>query len=304
MEGLAEEVRKLRDEVRRTRLVQDVLGRELRKEREENKELVVALRNELVAERTEREALAEEVRGLREEVRALRGPTEPGGSDGNLQMKVASILNELQTVESTDDTTSRELVALVASVNSSDTPEAMDEIVTAIYNTAIIDDKGSLCADLCLDICKSQINDTYVRLGASPFRRALVNRCQIEFESLLSDATPSCLDEHRKKAAFIRFICELFKRELVTVTILDQVLRAHLAKERMSNSELIAISALLLETGEQIDTRFKERMDIHIKRLEAQLDAEDHGFSPSAMLMASKVIEIRGKNWEAANPLL
>eukprot|EP01059_Diplonema_ambulator_P008666 TRINITY_DN1832_c0_g1_i5.p1 TRINITY_DN1832_c0_g1~~TRINITY_DN1832_c0_g1_i5.p1 ORF type:complete len:303 (+),score=77.21 TRINITY_DN1832_c0_g1_i5:269-1177(+) len=302
MEGLAEEVRKLRDEVRRTRLVQDVLGRELRKEREENKELVVALRNELVAERTEREALAEEVRGLREEVRALRGPTEPGGSDGNLQMKVASILNELQTVESTDDTTSRELVALVASVNSSDTPEAMDEIVTAIYNTAIIDDKGSLCADLCLDICRSQINPdagvTFV--GTTPFRRALMNRCQREFASLLSDATPSCLDEHRKKAAFIRFTCELFKRKIVTVNIMDQVLRAHLAKERMSDSELIDTSALLLEIGEQMDTKSKEYMDFYITRLEAQLDAEDHGFSPSAMLMATKVIEIRGTNWEAA----
>eukprot|EP00906_Rhabdomonas_costata_P001578 RCo002597 len=218
--------------------------------------------------------------------------------------------------------------------------EVLNEIITCIFECAVRQTKFcNLYADLCRDLtqkfsattaaaaaaasAKSKeagMPDTPKTTAYASFRRALLNKCQTEFERPQVANDPSLTPEERaelegrmkkRQLGNIKFIGELFKRKMLTEKIMHDVIKRlllggggrpvpgaeHQPPEHAPTDEEIEVLCTLLATvGQQLDRApAAAYMNLYFEKLQSLLDGNTR--SARIRFILQSVIELRQNQW-------
>eukprot|EP01063_Lacrimia_lanifica_P038744 TRINITY_DN830_c0_g1_i3.p1 TRINITY_DN830_c0_g1~~TRINITY_DN830_c0_g1_i3.p1 ORF type:complete len:808 (+),score=366.56 TRINITY_DN830_c0_g1_i3:92-2515(+) len=193
-----------------------------------------------------------------------------------------------------------------------------DDIAELVYDDAVtVKEFTELYAMLCHDVTRRQAELLNIQaLGKTPFRRALVMKCQSEYESTGPQATAAKLEgltgddlrlmKHKLETRAnnnIHFVGELFKRQLVTEKIIvDHVLEQLLVKEidKLDDQKTLKVVQLFKTVGRDLDEKGRDKqatklaMDRYfqvLKDVQLQKGTNRVGF------LLQEVIELRENNW-------
>uniref|UniRef100_A0A7S1NLV2 Eukaryotic translation initiation factor 4 gamma 2 n=1 Tax=Eutreptiella gymnastica TaxID=73025 RepID=A0A7S1NLV2_9EUGL len=230
--------------------------------------------------------------------------------------KVKGILNKL-TPEKFEPL-SQQMQELNFDVNNQD---LLNEIIRCVFGAAVKQSQWcNIYADLCKDLTqkfapqpkKDGEDAPAQRTVHASFRRALLNRCQTEFErpptieNAESITIEERLDAEKKLKARqlgnIKFIGELFKRRMLTEKIMHEVIKRLLLgyppKEdhTPSEEELEVLCKLLKTVGQQLDLLPKAEtyMNHYFDKLTKLREIHP---TPRIGFMLQDVIDLRRENW-------
>eukprot|EP01061_Rhynchopus_euleeides_P024572 TRINITY_DN39602_c0_g1_i1.p1 TRINITY_DN39602_c0_g1~~TRINITY_DN39602_c0_g1_i1.p1 ORF type:complete len:335 (+),score=156.93 TRINITY_DN39602_c0_g1_i1:123-1007(+) len=200
------------------------------------------------------------------------------------------------------------LVALVMEYNDLD---LIERIVPFIFEKAIAEPNFSdLYADFCKDLSElsnSLSNPMGLPTDAqtkrkSPFRKALLNRCQYEFERKKECEDDQAEYRMRMRAVgAIKFIGELFMRDLVVEKIMHSCIMKLLGlthnngKQVPEPEEIEMLCKLMFTVGKELDhAQAAQHIDLYFARIQQLSEVTE---SSRLRFMLKDVVELRMRRW-------
>lgn len=174
-----------------------------------------------------------------------------------------------------------------------DSVATLDGLVSQIFEKAVMEPIScEMYANLCLHLAALPVLNQYPK--RINFKTLLVNKCQKEFEKETN--------ARRRMLGNIKFIGELYKREMLTESILLMhkcITKLLLSLYEDPDEEVAeALCELMTTIGGKIDhPDIKEHIDVYFENMRSL--SNNMKLSSRARFMLKDVIDLRNNKWQA-----
>lgn len=195
--------------------------------------------------------------------------------------------------------------------------DLLNKIIACVFERAVQHQLFcNLYADVCRDLTQKfaqthnkKEGDEANRTAYASFRRALLNKCQVEFETPppmpdnISVEEKMDLERRQRSRQLgnIKFIGELFKRKMLTEKIMHEVIKRLLLgippqeTHQPTDEEIEVLCRLLKTVGQQLDRpQAATYMDHYFVRIRALQQSHPRS---RMRFMLQDTIELRNENW-------